>query len=275
MKTKYIIILLFVLNLFKTNAQIIKDISDLVGFDYTQGAYYKDTKNKLDPYVGTYVYTNGTTSLKFVFKKVLSKNSTLYTEDVIAGEYQYIVNGVEKANTLNRLNLYSADEIWKHSIKGNDIYGSNSYCNDCSPNEEHIYTSLVDTYAQAIADFDVKKIIHNGKEAIRVIIVWNIRERKENDPPLLQPFMRGGEYILIRETYANTVKSGSYKRNNCVKGQIGSSVLYTVPAGKYTSKISQADADAQAQADITANGQNNANAIGTCKTGPKGVFVDD
>jgi hypothetical protein len=76
-------------------------------------------------------------------------------------------------------------------------------------------------------------------------------------------------------TYTNTVKSGSYKRNNCVKGQIGSSVLYTVPAGKYTSKISQADADAQAQADITANGQNNANAIGTCKTGPKGVLLDD
>jgi hypothetical protein len=265
---KYIIILLFVLNLFKTNAQAVLDISDYDGVTRVQGAYYKDTKNKLDPYVGSYVYTNGTTSLKFVFKKVLSKNGSLYSEDLIVGEYQYIENGVEKANTLNRFNLnYTADDVWKHSVDSNYIADAASYCTDCSPNEEHLYASLFDINAEAGAIFDVKKIMHNGKEAIRVIIGWRMREHKENDPPLLQPFMPGGQYILTKEAYTNTIKTGTFKRNNCGAGQTGSSVLYTVPAGKYTSTISQADADAQAQADVNANGQNNANNQGTCKKG--------
>jgi hypothetical protein len=68
-------------------------------------------------------------------------------------------------------------------------------------------------------------------------------------------------------SYTNTIKTGTFKRNNCGAGQTGSSVLYTVPAGKYNSTISQADADAQAQADVNANGQNNANNQGTCKKG--------
>jgi superoxide dismutase len=65
MKIKYIISLLFVLNLFKTNAQIIKDISELIGFDNIQGAYYKDTQNKLDAYLGTY------TDVVALFKKII------------------------------------------------------------------------------------------------------------------------------------------------------------------------------------------------------------
>lgn len=200
MKTKYIIALLFVLNLFRTNAQITKDISELVGIDNIQGAYYKDTQNKLDAYVGTYVYTNGTTSLKFVFKKVLYKNQTYYTEDVLVGEYQYIVNGVEIANTLNRFNLnYTAEEMFKHSVNGNDIYDGQTYCNDCAPNEEHLYIGLVDNNAKASALFDVKKTTQNGKEAIRVIIGWSLREQKDTDPPLPNPSLPGGVYILEKQ----------------------------------------------------------------------------
>ena len=158
MKTKYIIALLFVLTLLRTNAQIIKDISDYDGGIHIQGAYYKDIQNKLDAYVGTYVYTNGTASLKFVFKKVLSKNTTIYTEDILVGEYQYIVDGLEKANTLGRFNLnYSADDVYKHSVSGNNIYDGQTYCNDCASNEEHFYTYLYDSNAKASASFDIKK----------------------------------------------------------------------------------------------------------------------
>jgi hypothetical protein len=199
MKTKYIIVVLFILNVFKTNAQTILDISDYNGDVRVQGAYYKDTKNKLNPYVGTYVYTNGTTTLKFVFKKVLDKNTNLYTQDVIAGEYQYIVNGVEKANTLNRFKLYTADEVWKHSVHSNFIADAQTYCSDCAPNEEHLYASLFDDNAEAGAIFDVKRIVQNGKQAIRVIIGWDLRVHKENDPPLLNPSLPGGYYILVKQ----------------------------------------------------------------------------
>lgn len=64
-------------------------------------------------------------------------------------------------------------------------------------------------------------------------------------------------------TFSSVVKSGSFTKNNCASG---STTTYTVAAGSYTSTISQADADAKAQADVITNGQNYANANGTCNT---------
>ncbi len=67
--------------------------------------------------------------------------------------------------------------------------------------------------------------------------------------------------------YYNQQLSKSFIKNNCPPGYISTPVNYIVPAGKYTSKISQADADAQAQADINSNGQIYANTIGSCFAG--------
>lgn len=64
--------------------------------------------------------------------------------------------------------------------------------------------------------------------------------------------------------FSSVTKSGAYTRNNCGTGSIGSLVTYTVAAGSYISTISQADADAKAQADVTTNGQNYANVNGIC-----------
>jgi len=63
--------------------------------------------------------------------------------------------------------------------------------------------------------------------------------------------------------YFNNYLSKSYVKGNCVAGE-GSSVTYRVPANKYSSTISQADADSKAQVDMDANGQNYANANGIC-----------
>lgn len=64
--------------------------------------------------------------------------------------------------------------------------------------------------------------------------------------------------------YYSAVKSGNFTRNNCSSGYTGSTVTYTVPAGTYTSALSQAVADSLAQADVNANGQAYANTNGTC-----------
>lgn len=69
--------------------------------------------------------------------------------------------------------------------------------------------------------------------------------------------------VVAPTIYKSAVASGSYVKNNCVCGQ-GTSVAYTVLAGKYTSTVSQVAADAQATADVVANGQSYANANGTC-----------
>lgn len=65
-------------------------------------------------------------------------------------------------------------------------------------------------------------------------------------------------------TYTNLIKSGTYIKNDCTSGATGSSVIYTVPTGTYTSVISQSDADAKAQNDLSLNGQTYANQNGTC-----------
>lgn len=74
--------------------------------------------------------------------------------------------------------------------------------------------------------------------------------------------------------FSSVTKSGSYT-SSCAAGSIGSLVTYTVAAGAYISTISQADADAKAQTDVTTNGQNYANVNGICTpiipTVPKGL----
>jgi len=65
-------------------------------------------------------------------------------------------------------------------------------------------------------------------------------------------------------TFYSAATSGSFIRNNCGSGYVGSAVTYTVTAGTYTSTLSQADADAKAAADVAANGQAYANSHGTC-----------
>ena len=44
--------------------------------------------------------------------------------------------------------------------------------------------------------------------------------------------------------WTNVQKSGQFTRNNCGSGYAGSTVVYTVPGGTYSSTVSQADADA-------------------------------
>ncbi|MFN8291662.1 MAG: DUF5977 domain-containing protein [Chitinophagaceae bacterium] len=65
-------------------------------------------------------------------------------------------------------------------------------------------------------------------------------------------------------TYYNKLISETFTRNNCGPGYLGGDYTYTVPANSFSSIISQADADAQAEALIIANGQNQANQYGTC-----------
>jgi len=56
----------------------------------------------------------------------------------------------------------------------------------------------------------------------------------------------------------------NYTKNNCYSGYIGSTVTYNVTARKYSSIISQTDAQNQAQNDLVNNGQTYANFWGTC-----------
>lgn len=66
----------------------------------------------------------------------------------------------------------------------------------------------------------------------------------------------------------NVEKSKVFYKNDCEDGFIGAPYTYTVEAGKYTSDVSQEDADRKALDDIDKNGQEQANLNGECVEDP-------
>ncbi len=75
-------------------------------------------------------------------------------------------------------------------------------------------------------------------------------------------------------TYYNTQVSATATKNSCGTGYTGSTVTYTVPAKKYSSTVSQSDADSKALADLTSNKQAYANTNGTCTAIPKTTYYN-
>lgn len=89
----------------------------------------------------------------------------------------------------------------------------------------------------------------------------------ENFVPALS---NGSVSYIVSTAYRNADRSAAFQKQGCsAPQQVGSFVVYSVPAGTYTSVYSQADANAQADADIAANGQAYANAHGTCLPAPQ------
>lgn len=164
-----------------------------------QGTYYKDINGVLDGYDGTYLYINGTTSLKFILKKKV-KSFGYYYEDLIVGEFQYIKNGVERNNTLANMSVNYTNEHANHRITGDMILtGTELGCSDCSPTEKRLRLGFVDNKSPNIAGIDIRKTTVNGKEAIRVEIWWDgLVARKEGQVPI-PASISAGEYLMIKQ----------------------------------------------------------------------------
>ena len=97
-----------------------------------------------------------------------------------------------------------------------------------------------------------------------------LKEIRDNDKSgnILKEF----SYNYAPMKFFNTSRSQTFVRNNCGPNSVGGSYTYSVPANKYSSYESQAQADALAQADIDSNGQNAANIYGSCTSVISCVF---
>ena len=110
---------------FSIQSQIVTIDSDVNCTREIPNAYYNDTNNYLDPYIGTWQYLNGNELFIIKLRKVYSVNN-LNSEDMLIGEYQYIdSNGIEKINTLAKFNLNNNQYF--HTIIGNCIYDHSYY----------------------------------------------------------------------------------------------------------------------------------------------------
>ncbi len=200
MKNKNIInIIILALTIISCKAQSpIINITDDNG-NQIAGAYYKDLNNLLNVYEGTYIYTNGTTSLKITLQKRTMSQNYNYYEDLIIGEYQYIKDGVEIINTLPKLSQMMANKRL-HGITGNFILtGTEMGCFDCSPTEKRLITGIVDYETDNWGQLSIRTTTINNQPAIKVNLYWRYREHVVGTPELLNASFPGGEYIMINQ----------------------------------------------------------------------------
>ncbi|MDX6190560.1 DUF6705 family protein [Flavobacterium sp. Fl-318] len=174
------------------------DIMDNSGFESVRGAYYKDTKNVLNGYDGTYLYNNGNILFKIKLQKnVMTSMNGAYYEDLVVGEYQWIENGVEKVNTLNQLTSTSN----LNNIRGKRVLIGNVYgCKDCSPTEKRLRLGFKEATSPHIGEIDIRKTTVNGKEAI-IVKIWYTGPIavKEGAPLPKDGVVMAGKYTMIKQ----------------------------------------------------------------------------
>ena len=180
------------------NAQSpIIDLEDKDFRNIVQGAYYKDINNYLDPFVGTWIHTDGNTSLKIIITKHEMGDAGIIYEDYLKGEYQYIENGTELVNTL------ANTEVITSGIGGSLIIKNNKKpnCDDCMPNERRVSFTISDNERELAGSLTLKKITVNGQEALRGYIMGGGPYVYHEDDPPAYFSMRvpAGTYIFIKQ----------------------------------------------------------------------------
>jgi len=115
--------------------------------DLPTGTYYKDLNNDLDKFTGTWKSEENNNFFQIIIEKKEYVYDDIFEkyDDMLIGEYQFIENGVEIANTLYRLEL---DEINGHQyfISGSSILHKFDYpkCSDCLEEERRVLLFFID-----------------------------------------------------------------------------------------------------------------------------------
>lgn len=135
----------------------------------TGNIYYKDIHNLLNPFVGTWIYTNGTISLKLVLRKIIGHDNGYNIKDILVGEYEYIENGVSKINTLQNINI-DTPGIIDHSINGYTFVYSFVYpkCYDCGANELRLQLILSDPLKKVGFSLLARKMLVGSQKALSI-----------------------------------------------------------------------------------------------------------
>ena len=177
-----------------------------------EGAYYKDLDNDFTPYIGTWKYTNGTTSLTIVLQKRQMVNitigSTTFFRDYLVGEYSYIENGVEKINTLPSL-ISNFTDMFNYNLTSSGIVTNKVFpkCSDCSPNQRRISMFFNEPSRREIVGLTgglmLKQVTENGVVKIKAIIYarspslgFTVDDTPTSINSYTVPF---GEYLLVKQ----------------------------------------------------------------------------
>jgi hypothetical protein len=148
-------------------------VIDIIGTRMGQpdGYYVQDLNFLLNPFEGTYLYSNGNTSFKILLVKKEQQYNGRYYEDLIIGEYLY-TNGVITVNTLNEINTVYNDQR-SHNIDGNFVVNNNFRewkCPTCPANEKRLSLSIRDAATERYAHIGMRRTTENGQEVMKIKI---------------------------------------------------------------------------------------------------------
>lgn len=169
--------------------------------DVVNNAYYKDVNNYLNPFEGTWFYTNGNTTLKIVLQKMTMAANPVYYEDLLIGEYQYIENGMEKINTLSEISIVYDNQAM-HNINGNLILENSSrpVCTSCTPGEKRVNLSFSDPIRELGGEIILRRITVNGQPALKAFKrTTNYFISLTEESPYKFMIVPDGEYVLIKQ----------------------------------------------------------------------------
>lgn len=208
----YILILVFLTTISNAQSPILPKYDNSYYGD-VNNAYYKDINSIHNQYVGTWLYTNGNTSLKIILKKKtmiyhIGHTNTYYTDDLV-GEYQYIENGVDLVNTLSAINNEYSDS-WDYNLCSTSLKRNNAYpkCNECSPEEKRLNMQFNEPSRRHITgfsnDFLLRRFFENGTEKLKIWFVCRdngIYRTKDdfNLTNITRFSLPYGEYTLIKQ----------------------------------------------------------------------------
>ena len=186
-----------------SQAQPYTTIKNIDGPDYAEtGVYYKDLYNIFNNFTGTYLYNEDGIYLKFILqKKEMSSMNSFYFEDMIIGGYQLKINNVEITNVLNDVNNNFSNGI-KHVISCNLIIpgGGYGFCEECPTSERWLMGYIKDITTGKSCELRIRKMIHNGQEAIKIEMFRGMETREAGSPPptpISLPLFQ--ELILIKQ----------------------------------------------------------------------------
>lgn len=165
--------------------------------DEIENAYYKDTNNILNPFVGTWVLNDGTKYLKIVFEKKVMVYTGNFYEDLLIGEFQYKENNIELANTLPNLTDTSITNVFKYSINGN-YFKTNQTPFDNTTDNFRMCLGMSEP-SGSFSKLDVRVTTVNGQEAIEIFKRGGIRTLEPGEAASPEPIIPGGFYFLIKQ----------------------------------------------------------------------------
>ena len=197
---------------------------------------------------------DGTTNVGYFYTSVTQTNNQWkYIEKTVdlgkfRSDFSSLITPTEKL----LLSCYIVNYDLSNSILSDD------YRFEALPSSTKTYNySFADLKLSDITDINSTTSYYNYDDLGRLSVVSDFQKCIVNNYT----------YGFCRPTYCNPEMS-QYFTTQCGNSQTPSVEVYTVNANTYCSDISQAAANALAQAEIDQNGQSHANAVGTCPTCP-------